>query len=159
MVPEIKTILYISDIEKGSRPAFRSAVSLATAHQARIVFLHVVEPLHTNAVNIVRNIIGRDELHALHQEGLEHIKATMRERIDRFWKEESLPDGQPLSPANLDYRVHEGIVWEEVQDTVEEVSADLIVMGCRRHHKLNTLGSIAHSILNHSHIPVHIVPL
>lgn len=159
MLPEIKTILYISDIEKGSRPAFRAAVALAMAHQAQIVFLHVAEPLHTNAINMVRNIVGKDELQALHQEGLDHIRATMRERIDRFWKEESLPVNPSLSPDALDYRIHEGRVWEEVQDTVAEVNADLIVMGCRRHHRLNTLGSIAHSILNHSHIPVHIVPL
>lgn len=159
MIPTINTILYVSDIEEGSRPAFRAAVSLALAYEAQIVFLHVVEPLHTNAINMVRNIIGKDELTQWHQEGLAHIKETMHQRIERFCQSELDPLQTAFSPDHIEYRVEEGIIWEEILTTAETVRADLIVMGCRRHHKLNTLGSTAHKILNHSHYPVHIVPL
>ena len=42
MLPDVKTILYASDIEEGSRPAFRAAVSMAGHYDASITFLHVI---------------------------------------------------------------------------------------------------------------------
>lgn len=45
MLTEINTIIYASDLQKGSRPAFRAAVKQAIAHDAKIVFLHAIPPL------------------------------------------------------------------------------------------------------------------
>ncbi len=37
MLTEINTIIYASDLQKGSRPAFRAAVKQASAHDAKIM--------------------------------------------------------------------------------------------------------------------------
>ena len=45
MVPQIKKILYATDLTKNSAYAFYYAIDLAQRRDAKIVILHVVEPL------------------------------------------------------------------------------------------------------------------
>ncbi len=45
MIPQIKKILYATDLSKNSAYTFLSAVDLAQRHDAKIVILHPVEPL------------------------------------------------------------------------------------------------------------------
>lgn len=42
--PNIKTILYATDLGENTRPVFRLAVSQARRYNARLLMLHVVEP-------------------------------------------------------------------------------------------------------------------
>ena len=44
MIPEIKKILYATDLSKNSAYAFLYAVDMAKRHNARIVILHSIEP-------------------------------------------------------------------------------------------------------------------
>jgi nucleotide-binding universal stress UspA family protein len=44
MIPEIKKILYATDLSKNSSYAFLYAADMARRHNARIVILHSVEP-------------------------------------------------------------------------------------------------------------------
>jgi nucleotide-binding universal stress UspA family protein len=44
MIPEIKKILYATDLSKNSSYAFQYAADMAKKHNARIVILHSVEP-------------------------------------------------------------------------------------------------------------------
>jgi len=43
MIPEIKKILYATDLSKNSSYAFLYAVDMAKRHNARIVILHSIE--------------------------------------------------------------------------------------------------------------------
>ena len=45
MIPEIKKILYATDLSKNSSYAFLYAGDMAKRHNARIVILHSVEPV------------------------------------------------------------------------------------------------------------------
>ena len=45
MIPEIKKILYATDLSKNSSYAFLYAADMAKRHNARIVILHSVEPV------------------------------------------------------------------------------------------------------------------
>jgi len=45
MIPQIKTILFATDLSKNAAYAFYYAVHLAKTDQAKIIILHVVEPL------------------------------------------------------------------------------------------------------------------
>ncbi len=45
MIPEIKKILYTTDLTKNSAYAFFYAVDMAKRHNARIVILHSIEPI------------------------------------------------------------------------------------------------------------------
>ena len=46
MIPEIKKILYATDLSKNSSYAFLYAADMAKRHNARIVILHSIEPIH-----------------------------------------------------------------------------------------------------------------
>jgi nucleotide-binding universal stress UspA family protein len=45
MTPQIKKILYATDLSKNSSYAFLYAVDMAKKHDARIVILHAIEPI------------------------------------------------------------------------------------------------------------------
>ena len=45
MLPEIKKILYTTDLGESTRPVLKFAVSLAKKHDAKLYLLHVVKPL------------------------------------------------------------------------------------------------------------------
>ncbi len=45
MIPQIKAILYATDLSKNSSYVFLYAIAMARRHDARIVLIHAVEPL------------------------------------------------------------------------------------------------------------------
>jgi nucleotide-binding universal stress UspA family protein len=45
MTPQIKKILYATDLTKNSAFAFQYALEMALEHGAKIVILHIVEPI------------------------------------------------------------------------------------------------------------------
>jgi nucleotide-binding universal stress UspA family protein len=45
MIPKIKKILYATDLSKNSVYAFRYAIDMAQKLDARIIILHVIEPI------------------------------------------------------------------------------------------------------------------
>ena len=45
MMPQIKKILYATDLTKNSTYAFYFAIDLARKHDAKIIILHCVEPI------------------------------------------------------------------------------------------------------------------
>jgi nucleotide-binding universal stress UspA family protein len=45
MIPQIKKILYATDLSKNSSYAFLYATDLARRHDARITILHAIEPI------------------------------------------------------------------------------------------------------------------
>ena len=49
MIPQIKRILYTTDLSDNSAYAFRYAINFAKKHDAGIIILHVLEPLSVTA--------------------------------------------------------------------------------------------------------------
>ena len=49
MIPQIKKILYATDLSKNSSYAFLYAIDMAKKHDAKIVILHAVEPIPAHA--------------------------------------------------------------------------------------------------------------
>src|SRR5512135_2165730 len=49
MIPQIKKILYATDLTKNSAYAFYYAVDVAKKHDAEIIVLHTIEPLRESA--------------------------------------------------------------------------------------------------------------
>src|SRR5512136_434548 len=45
MIPQIKKILYATDLSKNSSYAFLYAIDLARTHDAKIIIIHALEPL------------------------------------------------------------------------------------------------------------------
>ena len=61
MVPEIKKILFTTDLSKNSRHAFDYAVSAADRYGASITILHVMEEISPSANVHLKNFIGEED--------------------------------------------------------------------------------------------------
>jgi nucleotide-binding universal stress UspA family protein len=153
---EIKTILYASDLGGHTRPVFRQAVNLAQTFQARIIMLHVVEPLGRTGASILSVYLPDSNLQQIEQEGMRKIIAQMKQRLKAFCEEEMAAcelDGLPVS----DIVVTSGQVDEQILGQADAYKADLIVVGssCDRH---GLLGSNTRRLTQRSRVPVLVVP-
>jgi len=160
MLPDVKKILYASDIDKGSRPAFRAAMSLCGHYHSEITYLHVIEPLSASAKSIIQNEINEDALNELHDQSLENLKIKIEERI-RLFCETELEQNEMLEEGSVMSRVEEGTPWKTILRVADEIDADVIVMGTRTHSAMGQflLGSTANKVMHNSKRPVLIVPL
>lgn len=160
MLPDVKTILYASDIEEGSRPAFRAAVSMAGHYDAKITFLHVIEPLSASARNILKTMMNDASLNEMHDSSVENLKNKLVSRIERFCETE-LDSSEAMKEGQIIPRVEEGTADRVILKVANEIGADLIVMGTRTHSSVGQflLGSTANRVMHHTQKPVLIIPL
>jgi len=154
-LPQIQTILYTTSMGKHTRPVFRQAVNLATQFNARIVMLHVVEPMGEMGQALIQNYLPEDIVQKIHDEGIDSIRAQMQQRVADFCADElnSLP-----SELNLDveHQVVEGNHVDSILQQARDINADLIVMG-----QQNTFGHHSHTtqqVSKNSTVPVLVVP-
>ena len=66
MIPEIKKILYSTDLSENARYAFSYAASLANRYDAGITILHVLEDISPTTDNLVVGILGQEKWDELH---------------------------------------------------------------------------------------------
>ncbi|SHK06577.1 Nucleotide-binding universal stress protein, UspA family [Marinobacter antarcticus] len=161
MFHDVKKILYVSDLDQGSRPAFRAAVSLCGHYSgAQITYLYVIESLSSTARSLLSNMMEEKELEDMLHKGVEELSLKIRGRIERFCAEE-LEEHEVLGLKNIEARIEEGTPWRKILEVGDEMNADVIVMGTRKHSALGQalMGSTATKTLTHSKRPVLIVPL
>ena len=158
MIPEIKTILYASDLGKNTRTAMRLAASIAKQHNARVIYLHVLEPLADTARALVGAYYTDEDIDAKYQESLESTNAYMTRRIATFHEEEM---GNQEAPFETDVIVKSGQIEEVILNVAYAEKVDMIVMGSRTHSLMGRMmmGSSATKIVHSSKIPVLVVPL
>jgi nucleotide-binding universal stress UspA family protein len=161
MLPDVKKILYVSDLESGSRPAFRAAVSLCGHYaESQITYLHVIESLSGTTRSVLSNMMEKEEIEEMLKKGIDALSGKIQERIERFCEQE-LEEHEVLSLKNITARVEEGTPWKTILKVADEIEADVIVMGTRKHSSIGQLllGSTATKTLRHSKRPVLVVPL
>lgn len=160
MLPNIKTILYTTDLGTHTRPAFRMAVSVANKYDSRIVLLHVIEPLGSNAQHMVEAYLPKTKLKKIRDQGIKKLRKHIKKRIDDFCASE-LPKGAAFPHGKPEQRIVEGLSAQSILETADEIDADLIVMGTHTHSALGELllGSVANKVMHRSKRPVLLVPL
>ncbi len=142
------------------RPAFRFAVSLAKRYKAKIVMLHVLEPMSSSSQRVIETYLSKKEVDKLRNEGFERIEKEMRKRLSLFCEDEM---GVPPEKCDLvsEVVVVMGIPAEMITHEAEERNADLIVMGTHTDTSLShrIIGSTARKLTHFSKIPVLVVPV
>jgi nucleotide-binding universal stress UspA family protein len=159
MLNRITRIVYASDLNHGSRPAFRMAVELAIQHKARLYFVHVIEPFSESRKEIIESYLPEGV-------SLKHLNDTLGEHKERITQRiADFLDTELTDEITLPYPP-EAIVLvnspeQGVLSAAHQQSADLIVMGARKTSAASRLflGSTAHKVMNKTDIPVLIVPL
>lgn len=155
MLPEINTLLYASDISEGSRPAFRMAVKQALENNARIVFLHAVEPISDMMDDFLPQRANRKHQTQLMDSYKERIEARIHSFLDS-----ELEAGRQLPHPPI-VRVMTGKPDKVILRAARKLEASMIIMGDRETSTMSRmfLGSTAQKVIHHSDIPVLIVPL
>lgn len=153
MLPEIKTIVYATDLEPNAPQVFRYALSQAQQYRARIIVVHAMEPLSRFGQSLVELHISHENSEQLHTEARDQVKQNILQRLHDFCEVETCR----IENKNL---VEEILVVEGQPDRVilneaRRLKADLIVMGTHRHSVVGEmlLGTTAHKVVHNSEIP------
>jgi len=160
MIPEIKKILYATDLSKNSAYAFRYAIKLAEKFNTEIVILHTIEPIPPIAKHYMKIYVDEakweEKIKYEQDSAIEQIK----KRIQEFCKQETQDAPQCLALVST-ILVRPGHPVEEILKAAEEEDCSMIVLGThgKGFLKQTFLGSVARSVLDRAKNPVFIVPL
>jgi len=160
MIPQIKKILYATDLSKNSAYAYQYALNLAEKYNAEIVILHVIEPIPPMVKHYVKGFVGEidweEKIKYEQERGIERIK----KRLEEFCKRETRDAPQCLALVSS-ILVRPGHPVEEILEAADEEHCSVIVLGThgKGFLKQTFLGSVARSVLDRAKKPVYIVPL
>lgn len=160
MIPDIKRILYTSDLSENARFAFGYAASLAHSYDAKITVLHVLEELSPTAMMMVGDIIGEKRWSNLKNEKESNIIVSLRNRLNDFCKE--FATDMPSCPFVVENTiVTTGHPVEKILEYAETTDCDMIVMGSHGQGMLSEvmLGSTSRRVLRRCRKPVLVIRL
>jgi len=159
MLPKINTLLYACDLENQTQSAIELVFSLALTHQAKIVLMHVMEPLNPQAASMIHNYISDDVLESMRNEANSGVQQRMNTLLKEFIErhQDELSE-LTIEPETL---ITSGLPAEAIQQAAQQQGADLIIMNSRTHSTIGqmVLGSTANKVIHSSDIPVMVVPI
>ena len=155
MIPQIKKILFATDLSKNSAYAFFYAVHLAKRDEAKIVILHAVEPIAPMLVSF------EDFKHQVAKDRWEETVKKFKERIQDISIKVDTQMGISSVDLVSDILIRLGNPVEEILKAVEEEDCDVIVLGThgKGFLKQTWLGSVSSSVLVRTQKPVFVIPL
>ena len=155
MIPQIKKILYATDLSKNSSFAFLYATDVARRHNAKIVILHAIEPVPAYA-DAYSGIT--DELKLKQQE---ETVEEIRKHLGQFCEKAESQIGSPCVELVSKILVPRGHPPEEILNAADKEGCDVIVLGTHGKGFLahTFLGSVSNAVLHRTQKPVFIIPL
>ena len=160
MLPEFKTIVYATDLGGDhTAPVFRTALSIAKKFNAKIIMVHVVEPMSPAIQAVVDTYLTEFDAKKVYQDGMKSVLETMKSRLKQFCDDEL--DSRADDNINVkEMLIVSGNTSEEIVRVAEEHCADLIVMGKSTGNILGSdlVGSTSRRVPRYTNIPVLIVP-
>ena len=155
MIPQIKKILYATDLSKNSSYAFLFATDLARRHDAKIVILHVFEPIPPYA-EVYMGI--KDERERKQQE---ETVEDLKRHLQGFCKKAEAQMGPPCVELVTKILVSRGHPPEEILNKANEEGCDVIVLGSHGKGFLahTFLGSVSSAVLHRTRKPIFVIPL
>ncbi|MEZ4527497.1 MAG: universal stress protein [Desulfobacterales bacterium] len=163
LIPDIRQILYATDLSQTARHAVRYACSIASRYGAKVTVLHVIpdrlEELSSDAgTDISRQTEDRGE--DFNKAEMEDAKMRMRTRIHQTSQEvvKEIPHC-PLYEGDI--LVKAGDCAEQIVSVAEEGNYDLVIMGTHGHGRLaeTLIGSVARGVISKCSRPVLVVRL
>jgi nucleotide-binding universal stress UspA family protein len=156
MIPQIKKILYATDLSKNSAYAFYYAVDIAQKRNAKIIILHVIEPVSP----LIQGYVGEETIVKVQHQNIEETIEEINKRLQDFCRiiEEKIG---PCLELVSDILVRLGHPVNEILGVAEKEVCDLIVLGSHGKGFLEHtfLGSVSRMVLDRTRKPVFIIPL
>jgi len=155
MIPQIKKILYATDLSKNSSYAFLFATDMARRHDAKIVILHAIEPIPPYA-EVYSGIT-----YEMEQKQQEETAEELKKHLQRFCKKAETQIGSPCVELVSKVLVPRGHPPEEILNAANQEGCDVIVLGTHGKGFLahTFLGSVSNAVLHRTRKPVFIIPL
>ncbi|MGD8963634.1 MAG: universal stress protein [Desulfobacterales bacterium] len=160
MIPEIKKILYTTDLSENARFAFSYAASLANRYDAGITILHVLEDISPTTDNLVVGILGQEKWDELRGKNEKEVLSTLKSRLTTFC--EDVQAELPSCPFITDnIKVTIGKPVDEILQEVENNNYDMVVMGAHGYGALAdaVMGSVSRRVVRRCKKPVLVVRL
>jgi len=160
MIPEIKKILYTTDLSENARFAFGYAVSLVNRYDARIVVLHVLEDISPQMNMQVADLLGAEKWQELQRTRKKEVVEILVRKIEAFCAETATADAScPFTVTDI--KVLTGHPVEEIIAESIASDYDVVVMGTHGHGILAgaMMGSTAMRVVRRSHVPVMVIRL
>jgi nucleotide-binding universal stress UspA family protein len=151
MIPQIKKILFATDLSENSAFAYYYAVHMAKRDEAKIVIFHAIEPLPSMMITF------EDFVYKVAQDRIK----TVKEQLQKFSQKVDARMGTSSVEFVSNILVRMGDPVEEILKAVDEEGCDVIVLGTHGKGILEqtVLGSVSSSVLLRTRKPVFVVPL
>ena len=168
MVPQIKKILFATDLSENARHAFYYVASIATSCGAGIVLLYVSDESSGTMQQQLKNAFGEElwqRLQEKHQQSARDVLigkrtdyAIVKDALGHLCTE-AQDDDPACSFEALELLVSEGNVVDQILSMAGEKDCDMIVLGAHQGlFRKTRLGTVAKGVLQRSPIPVLLVP-
>ncbi|HSH70181.1 MAG TPA: universal stress protein [Deferrisomatales bacterium] len=168
MIPEIKRVLFATDLSENSRHAFHYAAAIASRFDADMILIHVMESAPHGAQEQLRALFGEEkwsEMQEEHQQSARDVligKRTdydlIRRALDRLCTDANEASARCSFEA-VEVLVTQGKVVERILGAAADKHCDLIVLGAHKGLLGKTaVGTIAKAVLHGSRVPVVVVP-
>jgi len=157
--PQVTKILYATDMGDETRPIFRYAMDMANHYKAKIVMLHVVEPMSDLARAVISTYLDKNVSGEMERNSMKDVLEKMKSRLKKFYKEECDSE-EKYTYLIKEVMVVAGKPSDEILRVAEEENADMIVMGksARKVRGIGVMGSSARRVSRLATIPVLVIP-
>ncbi len=158
--PQIKRILYATDLSPNSAYVLRHALNSATKHGAKVVALHVIEDLPPTADSIARPYLNDKQIDQIAEDKITFAKERLLKRIESLSEKDA--KNVPISKNIFEaIRVVTGHPVDEIIRQATELDCDAIAMGThgKGFFRNSYLGSAAKQVLRKANIPIMIIPI
>jgi nucleotide-binding universal stress UspA family protein len=152
---KMKKVLIALDYNPTAQKVAESGFSLAKTIGAEITLLHVIsDPVDYSSTEYspIMGFIGFRDQSQLQLDSVDVLKKVSQQFLDK--------SKHHLGDKNIKTLVEEGNFAESILKTAKDLHADIIVMGTHSRKWLENIvmGSVTEKVLNHTSIPVFIIP-
>jgi nucleotide-binding universal stress UspA family protein len=160
MLPDIKKILFATDLSEDAEYAFGYAAFMANKFDAKITVLHVFEEMTATGRSLLVDYLGQDRWEEIMARKGESFQEAVRVRLEDFCKE--MKNVYKECPFIVEKTVvRDGRAPEEILYETEAGVYDLLVMGSHgRGFMADALmGNTARRVVRRCKIPVTVLRL
>lgn len=131
---------------------------MAKQYNAKIIMLHVVEPVSETALAVINTYLSKDLTADFQKETMKGVIVTMKKRLEIFYGDEC--DDGKQSASVKEALVVSGKPSEEILRVCEGEKASIVMMGksTRKVRGIRVMGSTARRVSRISRVPVFVVP-
>ena len=160
MIPEIKKILYTTDLSETSNYAFSYATSVANRYDASIDILYVIKDTTRSSEDLISNVIGEEKWKEILGRNKMEIIDKIRHRLEEFCEQtRSEMSGCPFLVEKI--LVELGNPVDVIVQEAAKEDYDVVIMGAHGHGAIagTVIGSVSRRVLRRTKRPVLVIRL